>query len=136
MSPASLVSLQPLDAGSSGVSKARQIPYSDLRVASTERKSSESTRSTSFTTNRVEDLLAQFKVENQIKRGAENMLQVLEQQKGQHSKDPVQKEVVEARKNHVESQLDAANAKILLLKGQLLDFGVSSKFRFVGVTDY
>lgn len=115
------------DIGLSRVGANRNISYPDLRVMNTERKSSESTRSGSGTTNRLEDLLAQLKVENQIKRGAENMLQVLDKQRGQTGKDQVQKEV-ESRQQQVESQLDAANAKIMQLKNQLQDLGVSSMY--------
>lgn len=108
----------------------KNISYPDLRIFS-ERVSSDSSRSgpTTSTTTRVEDLLAQLKVENQIKRGAENMLQVLDEQKGQPGKDQLQKQV-EARQQQVESQLDAANAKILLLKSQLQDLGVARTFFF------
>lgn len=112
----------------------RNISYPDLRIASSERVSSESNRSgpsSTATTTRVEDLLVQLKVENQIKRGAENMLQVFDDQKGQHQlqgKDQAQlQKQVESRQQQVESQLDAANAKIMFLKNQLQDLGVASK---------
>ena len=55
------------------------------------------------------------------------MLQVFDEQKGQSGKDQLQKQV-ESRQQQVESQLDAANAKILLLKSQLQDLGVASKW--------
>lgn len=112
-------SSQPLDAGSSRAGS-RNMLYPDSRVP---RKSSESTRSVSGTTNRAEDLLAQLKVENQIKRGAENMLQVLDEQSG---KDQVHKEV-DARRQVVELQLDTVNDKIMMLKLQLQELGVSSE---------
>jgi hypothetical protein len=119
-----------LDAGSSRVGANRNISYPDLRVFNdSERRSSESTRSGPASSNKLEDLLAQLKVENQIKRGAENMLQVLDEQKGQSNKDQLQKDLL-ARQQLVETQLDAVNAKIALLKDQLHDLGVSSKSFF------
>ena len=114
------------DTGTPRIGATKNISYPDLRTFS-ERVSSESSRSGPTTTTRVEDLLAQLKVENQIKRGAENMLQVFDEQKGQSGKDQLQKQV-ESRQQQVESQLDAANAKILLLKSQLQDLGVASKW--------
>lgn len=120
-----------LDAGSSRAGANRNISYPDLRVFNdSERRSSESTRSGPGSSNKLEDLLAQLKVENQIKRGAENMLQVLDEQKGQSSKDQLQKDLL-ARQQLVETQLDAVNAKIALLKDQLHDLGVSSKSLFL-----
>lgn len=81
-------------------------------------------------TARAEDLLAQLKVENQIKRGAENMLQVFDEQKAGNTQggkaEQVQlQKMVEMRQQQVESQLDAANAKIILLKAQLQELGVA-----------
>lgn len=58
------------------------------------------------------------------------MLQVLDEQKGQSSKDQLQKDLL-ARQQLVETQLDAVNAKIALLKDQLHDLGVSSKSLFL-----
>lgn len=123
------VRVTPSDSGTvrvgNNTSYARNISYPDLRLLGSERRSSESTRSGPSSTSRLQDLLVQLKVENQIRRGAENMLQVLDEQKRQPAKLQFQKEL-ETRQQLVESQLDAANAKIALLKDQLQDFGVSS----------
>lgn len=107
------------------------ISYPDLRILGSERVSSESSRSGGQSTNtRIEDLLAQLKVENQIKRGAENMLQVFDEQKagstqgGKAEQVQLQK-LVESRQQQVESQLDATNAKIHMLRSQLQELGVA-----------
>lgn len=105
----------------------RNISYPDLPLVGSERVSSESSRSgpiNTSTTSRIEDLLAQLKVEFRIKSGAENLLQVYDEQKGQPQqagKDQLQMQ----RLQMVESQLDAANAKIQMLKSQLQDLGVA-----------
>lgn len=70
--------------------------------------------------NRVNDILAKLEVEHKIKEGAENLLQVFDTRKLKDGK--------EAYKQQVESQLDAANAKIQLLQLQLHEYGLTSKF--------
>lgn len=62
----------------------------------------------------VEKLILRLDIESKIKEGAENMLQVLESKK---LKDP--KEI--SMRKQVESELDAANSKIVLLQNQVSD---------------
>lgn len=69
---------------------------------------------------KVNDILAKLEIENKIKEGAENLLQVFDTRKLKEGK--------EVLKQQVESQLDAANAKIQLLQLQLNEFGLSSEF--------
>lgn len=66
---------------------------------------------------KVNDILQKLEIENKIKEGAENLLQVFDTRKLKEGK--------EAYKQQVESQLDAANAKIQLLQLQLHEYGLS-----------
>lgn len=107
------------------------ISYPDLRIFNEQRRSSDSNRSAATSSNKtlmIEELVGQLKVENQIKRGAENMLQVLDEQKQLLVKEHDLKHI-ERRQRQVESQLDASSTKISILKEQLEDLGLSSKYQ-------
>jgi rapamycin-insensitive companion of mTOR len=70
---------------------------------------------------RISDILAKLEIESKIKEGAENLLQVFDTRKLKQGK--------EEYKQQIESQLDAANAKIQLLRSQLSELGHSSMLR-------
>lgn len=72
-------------------------------------------------TGRINDILTKLEIESKIKEGAENLLQVFDTRKPKQGKDEY--------KQQIESQLDAANAKIQLLKSQLTELGHSSRSR-------
>ncbi|ANB11878.1 Tsc11p [Sugiyamaella lignohabitans] len=70
--------------------------------------------------SRIDDILAKLEIEEKIKEGAENLLEVFDKRK---IKGGDKEEI----KKQVESQLDAANAKIQLLQQQLGDLGVGGQ---------
>lgn len=67
---------------------------------------------------RINDILGKLEIEGKIKEGAENLLQVFDTRKLKDGK--------EEYKQQIEQQLDAANAKIQLLRSQLSDLGHSN----------
>uniref|UniRef100_A0A060T596 ARAD1C10274p n=1 Tax=Blastobotrys adeninivorans TaxID=409370 RepID=A0A060T596_BLAAD len=76
----------------------------------------------------VNDILAKLEIENKIKEGAENLLQVFDTRKLKDGK--------EVYKQQVESQLDAANAKIQLLQLQLQEHGFTRSSLNLGNTPH
>lgn len=83
------------------------------------RQSHETTGSTASNEGRANDILAKLEIENKIKEGAENLLQVFEAKKKKEGNELVRKQV--------EGQLDAANAKIQLLTQQLAEIGITDQ---------
>lgn len=70
------------------------------------------------TRSKIFDLIAELQIENQIKMGAENLLQVYDREKK------------EERKQQATSELDAANHKISRLREQLERLGVTKYDQF------